>query len=326
MIAQPTAKDRRATGRLRLRARIRRLSSVLTFAIGLMGSLAQADILWLKGDEGPIFGVVEQADDSSVRFQRYVGIGERERVQIAADEIELLIRTVDEERLQRLRPDDPTTYRDYGEELARYAVDPESRELAIRLFTIAGVLADQQGNVSVRESTLRNLLALARSEAERKRVASLARAYGIKTMSTTVESKISDATAVDQERWLAMVRSIRREQWQSSLDQLKSLAVDQMLTIEMDQTTSITVQDLESIIARRSITDADLDRLLRLELWLLGQMQWQIEAGAEDVPWSAMAHRPVTFEWIPGWDELNEFDPRLAVFRDGRWVAVEPVR
>lgn len=324
MMTHQSVKHREPGNRHRLAKRFWCGVMAALIGFGFLGSV-RGDVLWLDGDERPIFGLVEQVDDATLRFYRYIAPGERQLLQVPSDRIAMLIRTVDVARLEGLAPDHPQSYRNYGEELARFADDPESRELAIRLFTIAGYLADQDGNERLRESALRNLRVLARTDEERDRIVGLGKAFGIRFLARDTESRNSESmTDAQRSQWLAVVRSIRREQWQTAVKLMNQLDDGPNQKIAVEKSTTISVQDLESLVARRSISDSDLDRLLQLELWLQGQ--WQTTSAANNIPWSALASRPAMLEWIPDWDELNEFDPRRTVFRDGRWVAAQTNR
>lgn len=51
-----------------------------------------------------------------------------------------IIHQVDRRRLEALRRDDPSAYREYAEELAKQKADPEAVDLAMRLFLVAAYL------------------------------------------------------------------------------------------------------------------------------------------------------------------------------------------
>jgi hypothetical protein len=89
---------------------------------------------------------------------------------ISRSEIDVLIRTVSNERLEKLVPDQPDQYREYAEELSEKAKDPDAQITALRLFVIAAQLApDRLGR-----SCLLGMVPLARNEAEQRRFRAMA--------------------------------------------------------------------------------------------------------------------------------------------------------
>jgi hypothetical protein len=81
-----------------------------------------------------------------------------------------IIHRVSQERLAKLKKESPRDYRDYAEELAPKAEDPEARETALRLFLIAAWLEpDKLGR-----SCLMSMSNLARTPEEARRFRALA--------------------------------------------------------------------------------------------------------------------------------------------------------
>ncbi len=138
-------------------------------AIWLANLTASADILWLVGEDNPTFGrVVHRQDNGELLFKVRGEQATYSEQAFAAEKIETLIVNVEVPRLEQLDPAKLKQYRDYAEELAPQKLDPDARDLAIRLLLITAAGANRQNDAGLVESALAGLPDLARNASERE--------------------------------------------------------------------------------------------------------------------------------------------------------------
>ncbi len=147
------------------------------WAVLLVGALiflapqpASAVIIFLKGQDQPLLGYLVRETSDVVVFRQLLEDGQQRRRTLSKSEIEDLIISVSDERLEKLERSDPQAYREYAEELSEKRKDPDAQETAIRLFLIAAYLdTDRLGR-----SCLLGMAGLARDEAEQRRFMAMA--------------------------------------------------------------------------------------------------------------------------------------------------------
>ena len=118
-------------------------SWLILFALVLFSSDALGAVVYVKGQQEPIAGFVESADDMSIQLRIITPEGDELNRRILRSEIDLLLQPVSPTRLSQLSPDNPKAYREYAEELVEKKTDPEAVETAKRLFMIAAHLDPQ---------------------------------------------------------------------------------------------------------------------------------------------------------------------------------------
>ena len=76
------------------------------------------------------------------------------------------------------------------------------------------------------------------------------------------------------------------------------------------------------MVVADGLNSLQLEKLLRIEVSLLTGQQpgaWRLK---DELPWSSQAiDRDPVAELLPDFVSVTEFDPRLAHFLQGRWVA-----
>jgi hypothetical protein len=171
---------------------------------------AAAVIIFLKGQELPLRGYLVRETDDVVVFRQLLESGEERRRTLSKSDIDDLIISVSDERLESLNRSDPQAYREYAEELSEKRKDPDAQQTAIRLFLIAAYLdTDQLGR-----SCLLGMAGLARDEAERRRFMAMAFLLDPKHDSSLIKSRPtaappSSSPAVDVKVADAVVRALR---------------------------------------------------------------------------------------------------------------------
>ena len=128
-----------------------------------------ADVLYLK-DGAPVFGRFVRNTDSHVFFNQRVGDDQYRERTFSKSEVETWAITIDPQRLESLDPGKPEDYRDYAEELSAAADDPESQDMAMRLY----LLAAYHGRGPVRQSGLRGMVRVASDAQQEKKCRALA--------------------------------------------------------------------------------------------------------------------------------------------------------
>ena len=148
----------------------RAVTVLIGLVIYLVAQPAWAVIVFLKGQDEPIRGYFVRENEHVIVIDELMPDNSVQERTISRSDIDDLIRTVSDERLASLSPDDPNKYREYAEELAEKSKDPDARVAAIRLFLIAAHLApDRLGR-----SCLLGMVPLARTELEQRRFRAMA--------------------------------------------------------------------------------------------------------------------------------------------------------
>jgi hypothetical protein len=278
-----------------------------------------------KGDGPTIAGFLVREDPAKVVLREELQDGTFQEREIPRSEIDELIVTVDAERLESLRPDDPHGYRDYAEELAVKRRDPEARAMAVRLYLIAAYLAPEK----LGRSCLMGMAALADGPAERRKFRAMAYLLDPAHNRELLERSEADArgapTAPDADRG-ELVDALRLlRQGKYGLAQGKAESVEPLF----DRYGRVLSRD-EFIETCQSAPDAglpdDLLRgILRLELTLSEPTSPEEHSrpakGPAPARWLRIiatgGHKPVPSLSL---ETITEFDPCKCVFRRGRWV------
>ncbi len=285
-----------------------------------------AAIMFLKGSDEPLHVLTIREDAGSV----VVGLPQpngtfTERVYEKRN-IEDFIRTVDARRLAELSPERPSAYRDYAEELAEKKVDPDARAAALRLYVIAAHLDPK----NLGRSSLLGMTALARSPLEERRIRALSYlldpahdARLLKESTATARPTGDDETG--RETLLSMLRSLRKGQGAIAR---RTAERDEAKAIFLAHGDGLTQKEFIALCRTPPPLPAEqLARVIRLELALSGGAS--ATAGTPDkaegrslVSWSTALSTGDVAPIAPlSLETLTEFDPRLSVYRDGKWTA-----
>ena len=82
-----------------------------------IGLQCDAAVVYLKNEETPVFGFIQNQSETQVLMRCLEGGVLKDRI-IPMSEVELVLNTVQPQRLAVLNPSKPALYRDYAEELA----------------------------------------------------------------------------------------------------------------------------------------------------------------------------------------------------------------
>ena len=281
----------------------------------LWASEAAADVVYLRG-QSPVFGIVVREEANHIVFRQRLEdrAGYRERLIPHNDMITFVV-TIEPEVLSTLAPDQPARYRDVAEQLAVQRLDPEARDLALRLY----LLGARYGDGPIRESCFRGLLPLARTPDEEL-------AFRI----------LAWQTLGDEGNWLDSVPT-RAQPEVGSLDEQSELQLRDILRSWRQGDRNAVVAEIEKPWFRETVRPfasicswQDLRRWtaepeLKTE-WLARILELEIalartpDVSSDEQSWSVLIRRqhqrrgPVTFV------SVTEFDLSQSVFVDGQWM------
>jgi hypothetical protein len=227
--------------------------------------------------------------------------------------------TVSAERLAALDPARPGEYRDYAEELLARRHDPVARETAMRLYVIAAWL----DRANLGRPALLGLIALARSPQEEEKFRAALYLIDPRTRIESVR-KANQAASNQQDtaaarELLRALRLLRTGKGPTARTLIEKPAVGKLLE---SYSRILTRAEFNAASGQTVLSPRDLRQVLTLEL--------EMEALVD--PTSADATKPTSLTWsrelqaggaaVPSFDleTLTEFDPRLSIYRNGKWV------
>ncbi|MBM3999776.1 MAG: hypothetical protein FJ297_09610 [Planctomycetes bacterium] len=299
------------------------------FAIAVFGAprAAPGVTVLLKGQPQPVHGYLVRADDARVVVRVADAEGNWKERTIERAEIDVLYDAVDAARLADLDPARPKDYRDYAEELAEKRVDPEARDMSLRLFVIAAHLDPEQ----LGRGALLGMAGLARTDEEARRFRAMAylldpgrderllAAIGARPADTPPAAN----RAIDTRPVWKALELLRKGRYQEADTLAKRPGMDAAFAPYAGLMTHGEFLALcGSRLRRREPPPDDWTiRILRVERRMLAESLGDEDRMAErSTDWSrllpsqiARIARPLRLETI------TEFDPRQTTFRDGRW-------
>lgn len=314
------------------------LNKLQTMIVGLViGSsvmsvdVARADLLWRKGVDMPLTGWVVSQSDQQIVFREI----EKPFVQrdgatvtkklsagdltILRTEVELLIQTIDELRLERLQPGQWRDYFEYAEELSAATSDVAARQLAVRLYLIAanGSTGDLQS------SCLAGLVHLSNNETERERRLLLQqlirgdRSAPIFGHNFEVKANKVQLTKVEQASGLKIVRLIRTGQGTAAIEIMEK---PETIASSKSLENLMATEQLRRWALQPKLAQDQLHQLVRLELTLLG-LGFAGDRNHSASNWGQLAQLPImSAREIPSFENITPFDPAECLYRGGRWV------
>ncbi len=269
------------------------------------------DLLWLKETGQPQSGWVVNQTDELILFRSFAA-PDAPAVSFARAQVELVVITIDTERLAQLNPSNWTAYRDYAEELAVQRLDPTARELAIRLYVIAG----HGASGDLRESCLTGLIALANDDPQRERWRLLHRLEsGTNEPESQLNLNLSAAIEpADRAVAIDVVRLIRRGEGIAAIELLD----DPVVKVRLDRWQHlISTDQLKRLAVLNRLTPDQLRILLRMELSIIKPAAFP-DLGPQDWADYANSPSPQPAE-IPSFKNATPYDPEASVFRAGQW-------
>jgi hypothetical protein len=295
---------------------------IITFA---WPAPVHAVVVLKKGAKEPLFGHLVSQTDAAIVLRETTAGGAPRETTIPRSEIDELIVTVSPDRLAALDPNEPQLYREYAEELAEKARDPEARETAIRLLHIAAY----RGNGKLRKSALLALAGLASTPAQARHWRAAAYLLDPEHDRATLEQSSAPVAASSPANRAALSELLRavRAVRQAKPSETRRILDGETVTPAWDVISkTITREELLALATTKPLPDAVLRQLLAAEVQLERALAMQAPTpapSAETVSTSwQTALRPGGLDPLPSLDllHLTPFDPRASVWRDGKWV------
>ncbi len=300
---------------------------VLGFAFGACPSSCLAVLILIRGVDRPVGGYLLRDDANVVVIRERDERGHWRERSFRKSELNDILQTVSTDRLQRLRPSRPEDYRDYAEELAEKRLDPEARDMAIRLFLIAAHLAPDK----FEQSALLALVDLARNPREAARFRALSYLCDARHDPQRLQPRgqepnpQSTRVPADKPTQLAVaLRQLRRGERDAARQGVeRAVARGEFVALEA----TMTAADLLTICQENPLSSSSLRKVLLAELALRNSWQSPMipspgPAEARTERWSqSLGHgddRPITELTI---GRITEYDPRQCEYREGKWTA-----
>ena len=286
--------------------------ALLIAAISFVANGVQADIVWLRGQLEPIYGIIRSVDDSQLTLDESVGNGKYSERRLTRSEIESYLVNVDHVRLEKLDAANPSGYLEYAEELATQRSDPVAQALCIRLYLIAAKHSSDED----RGSAICGLMAAARNAEERERFIQIAELYGVKLRSVQPDSAEIVSESTDRQSLLEALRKLRRGESEAAAEALKNPALQKLVqgfSGGPDASELIRWAGMAQLSGRQLAQLLAMERALELS-----------EVGGPSIGttshWGAESTRSIlSLTMIPNLETVTEFNPNNSVFRNGNW-------
>ncbi|MEX2176421.1 MAG: hypothetical protein WD872_18805, partial [Pirellulaceae bacterium] len=240
----------------------------LALLLGLLClDTARAVVVLKKGSQQPLLGHLLRQDENRIVIRESLPGGGAEEHVILRGEIAVLLITVDPQRLAALDPKQPQMYREYAEELAEKARDPEARDAAVRLYHMAAWL----GEGKLRHGALLGLAALAGSPDQQRQWQAAAYLYDPdhdrRALGAAGKKPLAAGPATQEglAELLAAVRALRQGRGDNAREMiLRGSSTEALAAISK----IVTREQLLALAAARSVNDAGLLQLLTAEIAL----------------------------------------------------------
>ena len=272
---------------------------------------ADADVIWLVGQQQPVYGIVDSVGQKQINFRQTTDGQTFQSRKINRRSIATVVINYDASRLSSLAYGDWKPWLELAEELDSQKQDPVARNLAIRLLVI---ITANSGNLDQRRNAMDSLVSLARNKTEQKQ---FNRLRFLETGRGDLEVAEESQQADPQARKAAadLVRRVR-------LQQINQRELAKRVP-EMDVISSLegvcSWQELLQISQSNRIDSRNLRRLVELELTLRSDKKSSVADSQND--WHVLARQIGTSQLtLPSIDNVTEFDPAATKFVDGKWT------
>ncbi len=279
-----------------------------------VGDAINADLLWLKGQQEPVSGLlIKQTSSGDIHWLLYKSPTEVLTEKIySSQSIKSYLETIDTARLQRLSPNELAAYRNYAEELSTLKTDNYAQDTAKRLFLIC--LCGSSGrnpNQPLAQSAAKNLIRLVDSANDYEQYLKLGKLYaGELTLETRgSEHSLPPETIDSLTRLLRMVRQEKFAAANLLLAKLDIQSAGDQVPPGMDQL-------VRSLVRRRRLSEPALKSILELEFKL--RFGRQI---ANDNAAAVGFLNPAQQLHFPRIDEISPFDLTATIFRNRNWIS-----
>ena len=302
---------------------MKRLAAALVMVLLVLAEPVEGPAITIipKGGGEPIRGRLVRRDAAAIVLLVEGPDGTPHRTTLAADAVDLVIDPVSPERLESLSPEMPTGYRDYAEELAEKRLDPDARDLSLRLYVMAAHLAPKQ----LGRGALLGAAALAGNADEQRRLRALVYLLDPEhdrrvlvaptTASPTPAAELDDQARKALLHAIRLLRSgerreaanvVRRTEVQEAFEHLRDLLTLDAFRAACDSGSA--GDPIERPLLRSLLmAERRLSTRTAAEAAATSDGQWTLEAAL------GPALPPLKLEALVG------FDPRDCIYRDGRW-------
>lgn len=276
-----------------------------------------ADVLWTAHSEAPRYGRVKSQNGTTVEFE-FSDSGATKTIQVDRSDILELVVTVDPKVLESLHPNNLKPYLDYAEELSSFRVDPYAMGVAKRLNLIVA----RWGSAELRQSAFRQLESICEGQ-ERRQVQRLAFVYDSTfEIGRANESRVALDPAIVG-TLVDIVRHLRRGR-PSDARRLLSQSEEQVKTVLDSYSEICNLEELTAAVNATRITGAQQSQIIQLEQSLLAGKAAQATQADVARNWSLASQQIATLQLtLPEFDQVLPFDPRLTLYRHGKWVQPE---
>ena len=278
-----------------------------------VASVARADVVWIVGQDEPIYGIVESSDEQQIGFRESADGVEFALRTIPRKSIETIVINRDPQRLASLTPGEWDAWLMLAEELHPQKQDPIARNLAMRLLVIVIANTDRE---SQRRIAIEELVSLARSEAERETLNQLRYLQtGQGSVLKLNTGQIEEFETADKQATADLVRRVRLQEL--SKGELLENGNAKKIIQSLDEVCSW--EELLQISRTNRIDEPSLRRLVELELKLRQRGDDTENAARSD--WHVLARQVGHHQLaLPTIENVTEFDPQATRFVDGQWV------
>jgi hypothetical protein len=281
-------------------------------------------IVFKKGQDEPIRGFLIKENTISIEVHEPLPNGKLLEHVLPRVAIEDIIRAVDVDRLAKLDPETPEGYRSYAEDLAAKTEDPEARYTAIRLYLIAAYLRSEE----LGRSCLLGMAGLARSSDEERAFRAMAFSLDPDHDRSLLKSPSMATTdigiGIEQKDRKSLTVALRLLRTGKVREANRYFSRAPVMNAAKQYFHIVSEEEYkEAIGAVGRLTPRLLRKFLALELELSASTpNKSTDEPALIAPWSQLIARDDTQPITPqSLTAITEFDPRLAIYREGKWVA-----
>ncbi|MFN3150574.1 hypothetical protein [Bremerella sp.] len=302
-------------------------SWLILFALVLFSSDALGAVVYVKGQQEPIAGFVESADDMSIQLRIVTPEGDELNRRILRSEIDLLLQPVSPSRLSQLSPDNPKAYREYAEELVEKKTDPEAVETAKRLFMIAAHLDPQTEG----RSALLGMTPLMNDPQGVKQLRAMAYLLDPSHDASLLEGQpqaVTTGAALDESVREEVTKVLKMLRHGERSDARQQLQREEVRSAMRQGTSKITPDECLALV-QGTCPGCEQGRIppYMLQKLVAAELELNSSQAASDVKPQWGFFLDGTFqEPLPvlSLAKAVGFDPKQCVYRDGKWV--EPAK
>lgn len=290
------------------------------FLLLLFVKQAAAVVVYKRGANRPVAGHLVRESASEIVLREETPAGPRDVV-IRRSEIEDLIETVSPERLAALDPARPHEYREYAEELAEKKLDPEARQMGVRLFQIAAWLDPAKTG----RGALLGLVSLARTRDEEARFRAASFLFDPRHDKALLGKDLPPGRVTGkrdespQQSLLHALRLLRHGHGPQARGAIAVAATGDELETHRG---ILRREEFLAACGAKELSSEQLRKVLELELALEGRLQGrgELPAATTIASWSDTVRGQDLAPLLPlDFVKLTGFDPRECLFRDGKW-------